>query len=256
MPARATHIKAGSYSRINIFESCPKRAELAYIDKIKENDRPLLPAGKEYPNDRGSRVHDFAENYVRGTKGHEKLIPELKNFEKQINRLRDLYSTGRVMMEDMWLFDNAWIALPEGTERWSPDIWVRIMLDVVVFSPDGKTAIVIDYKTGKRYGNEVKHAEQTQLYALAVLLRFPKVEEVYTELWYTDQDELAKMRFTRKQGMRYLKNWNNKMVKMTTAVVFPVKANMYTCRWCPFQTGIINSKQGTVGTGHCDKNPV
>ena len=251
----ATLIKAGSYSRLKVFSTCPHQAELKYINKIPENERPALPAGKEYPNDRGSRVHDYAEQFVRGTKSFEKLIHELKNFEKELNRLRDLFPTGRVMMEDMWYFNDAWGALPNNTENWSPDIWMRIMLDVVVFSPDGKTAIVIDYKTGKKYGNEVTHAEQTQLYALAVFLRFPNVEEVITELWYTDQDEMSTMEFTRKQGMRFLKNWNNKMIKMTTAVVFPTKANMYNCRWCPYKTGVISAKQNTHGTGDCDKNP-
>ena len=182
-------------------------------------------------------------------------IAERKRAEEHINILKALYPTGRVLMEDMWLFNNAWEPLSPYIERWSKEIWVRIMLDVCVFSPDGKTAIVIDYKTGKRYGNEVKHAEQTQLYALAVLLRFPEVEYIITELWYTDQDEMATMRFTRKQGMRYLKNWNNKMIKMTTAVEFPVKANMYTCNYCPFKTGLIG-KKGPEGTGHCNKNPI
>lgn len=253
MPAAL--IKAGSYSRLKVFSTCPHQAKLKYIDKIPENDRPLLPVGKEYPNDRGSRVHDCAEQFVRGTKGFEKLIPELKNFEKQLHRLRDLFPTGRVMMEDMWYFDNSWTALPNETENWSPDIYMRIMLDVVVFSVDGKTAIVIDYKTGRKYGNEVTHAEQTQLYALAVFLRFPKVEAVIAELWYTDQDEISTMEFTRKQGMRFFKNWNNRMVKMTTTVIFPTKANMYNCRWCAYKTGTISAKQGTTGTGDCDKNP-
>lgn len=249
-------IKAGSYSRLKVFDTCPHQAELKYINKIPENDRPELPAGKEYPNDRGSRVHDYAEHYVRRTAKHATLIPELKNFGTQIDRLRDLFPTGRVMMEDMWYFNNAWIALPANTENWSKDIYMRIMLDVVVFSPDGKTAVVIDYKTGKKYGNEVPHAQQTQLYALAVFLRFPDVEVVITELWYTDQDEITDMEFNRKQGMKFFKSWNAKMDKMTSAVVFPTKANMYNCRWCPYKTGPISQKQGTVGTGDCDKNPV
>jgi len=247
-------IKAGSYSRIQIFESCPHRAKLAYIERVKEPERPPLSNGKEYANDRGSRIHDYAEFFVRGEKGHEKLIPELMNFQKELTHLRSIFKTdtSRLVMEDMWLFDNTWKSIPLTSDY--KDIWLRIKLDVLHLSPCGNEAIVIDYKTGKRWGNEVKHAEQTQFYALTTFLRYPKVKQVIAELWYTDQDEIATMTFTRKQGMRFLENWNNKMLKLTTATSFPVKANMHSCRFCPFKTGSIG-KQGPHGTGHCDRNP-
>lgn len=245
-------ISAGSYSRIQVFESCPKRAELAYVQRIKEPDRPPLPNGKEYPNDRGTRVHDQAEEYVRGQRPD--LVPELLNFEDELTNLRNIFSQdpSRLVMEDMWTFDDTWTPC-------SPDdydsIWLRIKLDVLLFSAQGTKAYVIDYKTGKRYGNEIKHAEQTQLYALATALRYPEVEEIQTELWYTDQDEIAEMHFTREQALKFLKNWNNKMLRMTQAIEFPAKPNMYACRYCPFKEGLIG-KFGPEGTGHCSLNPV
>lgn len=250
-------IKAASYSRIQIFEQCPHRAKLAYVERIPENERPPLPAGKEYANDRGNRVHDYAEFFVRGHEDHQELIPELRNFAPELYQLRALYAAdpSSVIMENMWLFDYAWLPLPTDTDPRSKEIAMRIKLDVCVLLDNGTRAVVIDYKTGKRYGNEVKHGEQTQLYALAVFLRFPDVEFVQTELWYTDQNEIASMQFTRSQGLRYLKNWNNKLMKIVGATEFPKKPSIYTCRFCPYKTGLIG-KQGPEGTGHCDKNPV
>ena len=64
--------------------------------------------------------------------------------------------------------------------------------------------VVIDYKTGKRWGNEVKHAQQTQLYALGTALRYDEIQNVYTELWYLDLDELVSMSMTRSQALTIL----------------------------------------------------
>lgn len=245
-------ITAGSFSRIQVFESCPKRAELAYIQRVPEPERPPLPAGKEYPNDRGTRVHDSAEDFVRGKTN--KLVPELLNFEDELTNLRNIFAQdpSRLVMEDMWTFDDTWTPCDPNDYQ---SIWLRIKLDVCLFSSQGAKAYVIDYKTGKRYGNEIKHAEQTQLYALATAIRYPEVEEIITELWYTDQDEIAEMHFTREQALKFLKNWNNKMLRMTQAIEFPAKPNMYSCRYCPFKEGLIG-KFGPEGTGHCSLNPV
>ena len=68
-------IKAWSYSRLVDFEQCKLRAKLKYIDRIPEPARPLPPGKTEHANDRGTRIHDAAERFVRG--GVE-LIPELK----------------------------------------------------------------------------------------------------------------------------------------------------------------------------------
>ena len=245
-------INAGSFSRIQVYESCPKRAEIAYVQRIPEPERPPLPDGKEYPNDRGTRVHDEAEEFVRGTR--DVLSPELLNFEEELTLLRDIYASdpSRLVMEDMWTFNDTWDVCPPDDYK---QIWMRIKLDVCLFSADRYRAYVIDYKTGKRYGNEIKHAEQTQLYGLATALRYPDVQEIVTELWYTDQDEIAQMEFTREQALRFLKNWNNKMLRMTGATEFPAKPNMYSCRYCPYKEGLIG-KFGPEGTGDCSLNPV
>lgn len=245
-------ITAGSYSRLAVFETCAFRAKLAYVDKIPEPERPALPNGKEYPNDRGTRVHDTAENFVRGK---ESMIAELVAFKSELEKLRALYAANPkdVLMEDLWCYDDAWGCLPADIKPWDERIWMRIKLDVCVFL-DPQTVVVIDYKTGKRFGNEVKHAEQTQLYQLAVFLRFPQVQKVITELWYTDQDELATMTYQRKQGLRFIKNWNNRMDRMTSEVVFDPKPSTWNCRWCPYKEGLLG-KLGPAGTGHCSRNP-
>jgi len=251
-----TLIKAGSYSRLKVFATCPRQAKLKYINKIKEPERPALPKGKEYPNDRGSRVHDYAEHYVANHKDHKALIPEMLNFEEEFALCKALYKqhSDRFFMEKMWLFDDSWSILPAKTEPWDKRIWMRIIIDLCLFNSTGTIAYVVDHKTGRKYGNEVPHGEQTQLYALAVALKFPEVETIITELWYLDQYEVTRIKYTRKQALRFLENWNNKMMRMTTAVNFPAKANAYSCNFCAYKTGTIG-KKGQQGTGDCDLNP-
>ena len=131
-----------------------------------------------------------------------------------------------------------------GTCAWGDkDAWARIKLDAFVRL--SKThAVVIDYKTGKKFGNEIKHAEQTQLYQLAAFLRYPELETIDVELWYTDQDDLTHMKYTRSQGMRFFQNFNQRGIAMTSAEEFPPSPNVFACKWCPY---------GPRGTGDCDK---
>jgi hypothetical protein len=229
-------IKTWSYSRLVDFEQCKLRAKLKYIDRIPEPDREL-PLGKtEHANDRGTRIHEAAERFVRG---EAELIPELKAFSAEFHDLRDKYKQGLVSLEGEWAVNKDWEPV-----AWNDrDAWARIKLDAFVRM--SKThAVVIDYKTGKKFGNEIKHAEQTQLYQLAAFLRYPELELIDVELWYTDQDELTHTRYSRTQGMRFFQNFNQRGIAMTTAVEFPPSPNVFACKWCPY---------GPRGTGDCDK---
>lgn len=229
-------IKAWSYSRLVDFEQCKLRAKLKYIDRIPEPARPLPPGKTEHANDRGTRIHDAAERFVRG--GVE-LIPELKAFGTEFHDLRNKYEHGMVSLEGEWAINKNWEPVAWGDR----DAWARIKLDAFVrLSPTH--AVVIDYKTGKKFGNEIKHAEQTQLYQLAAFLRYPELETIDVELWYTDQDDLTHMKYTRSQGMRFFQNFNQRGIAMTSAEEFPPNPNVFACKWCPY---------GPRGTGDCDK---
>lgn len=206
-------IKAWSYSRLTDFEQCKLRAKLKHIDRIPEPARPLPPGKTEQANDRGTRIHTAAEYFVQG--GVE-LLPELRSFKEEFYSLRDLYSQGKVSLEGEWAVDKEW----EPVAWRSNEAWARIKLDAFVRM--SKThGVVIDYKTGKKFGNEIKHAEQCQLYQLAAFLRYPELEVVDVELWYTDQDDLTHMRYTREQGLRFFRNFDRRGIAITDATEFP-----------------------------------
>lgn len=226
--------KAWSYSRLTIFEQCKLRAKLAYIDRIPEPPRPLPPGKTEHANDRGSRIHEAAELYV---KGGVELVTELQLFQAEFKALRAWYTAGGVSLEGEWAVNRDW--MPVGWN--SQDVWARVKLDAMVMI-EPTHALVIDYKTGKKNGNEIKHGEQAQLYQLATFLRYPELERVTTELWYTDLDDITRMSYTRDQGMRFFPGFDKRGELMTSCEDFKANPNMFSCRWCPY---------GPRGTGHC-----
>lgn len=231
------HIISWSHSSLGNFEKCKLLAKLKHLDRIPEPDRPLRPGQTEHANDRGSRIHDWAENYVNGT--HPAQIPEMRKFAVEFEHLRHLYAKGLVSLEGEWAVDKNW-----EVAEWRTG-WHRSKIDAIVL-PDAYSAIIIDYKSGKRFGNEVKHAEQTQLYALNAVMRYPKIETITTELWYVDTDEIASATFSREQILRTKASWNRRGTIMTTATEFPPNGNVFSCQWC-----LYGKRPDGQGTGDC-----
>lgn len=230
-------IKAWSHSRLGVFEQCKFRTKLSVVDRIPEPPRPLPPGKTEHANDRGTRIHTAAEMFVRG--GVE-LIEELQWFRAEMEELRALFAAGKVSLEGEWGFDREW-----APRAWmSSDTWCRIKCDAVVFLSENE-AVVVDFKSGKRWGNELKHGEQLRLYQLGAFLKYPKLEKITVELWYTDQDELHDQTFTRDQGMRFLEGFAKRGEKLTTETDFAPNPNSFSCKWCPYKP----ERYG--GTGHC-----
>ena len=266
-----------SHSRLGVFESCARRAFLQFEAKIPEPERPL-PLGKtEHANDRGTRIHEGCEGFVR----YAKPLPTEagKYFRAEFDALKNLYEQGRVSLEGEWGMNQAWEPCgwngdwveiddvktiksrkyppvrPAPSELWRTKqrtfiwtpAWLRLKLDAIVHV-SAHEAIAIDFKSGRKFGNELKHAEQLQLYQLVAFLRYPMLETITTELWYLDQDELTSATFTRAQGLRFQRNWDMRGNKVTSAIDFPPNSNHFSCRYCAYglpEHGFEN------GTGHC-----
>lgn len=224
-------IKHWTISRLFDYESCPLKAKLKHVDKIP--DPKPSPAA-----DRGTAIHSLAEGYLKGE--IDPLPKELMKFEDEFVSLRSDGSR-KLMLEEEWGFDKDW--QPCGYR--APEMWGRMKLDICVeVSPT--QGVVIDIKTGKKFGNEIKHGEQTQMYALGAFIRHPEWQELMTELWYVDVDEMLSVKVSRKTAFdRYLKVFDHRVRKMTSATEFPAKPNIVSCKWCPYGD-----------TGHCDQRVV
>ena len=162
-------IQAGSFSRLDVFESCKYRAKLAFVDKEKEPPRAKLPEGGEYPDERGSRIHDECEQFVLG---EGEFTEGMRHFKPEFNKLRQECKDGKVVVENMWCYKDDWTYFSPHV-FWDPDIRFRIKTDATVFTSD-TSALIIDYKTGKRYNNEVKKEHCYFIYITLYILRMRK----------------------------------------------------------------------------------
>jgi len=267
-------IHSWSHSRAGDFQKCKFLAWLKYDQKIPEPPRPLPEGKTEHANDRGTRIHTSCEEFIIG-KSKTLCIEACRHFEAQITLLRILFAEKKVSVEGEWAmnrdwetvpWNGRWIEAPGATPQrtltklpeygtvldvikvgktvytWEPS-WLRLKLDAIVFHSDTH-ATVIDFKSGKKFGNEIKHGEQLQLYQLVSFLRYPKLERVDAELWYLDQNEVTKVSFTRAQGLKFKANFTRIGNEITSCTDFKPNANRFSCKWCGY-----GPWEG--GTGHC-----
>lgn len=229
-------VTSWSHSKLTDFEKCKFLAWLKHDQRIPEPERPLPPGKTEHANDRGSRIHDSCEMYVSGRA--DELTPEAAlHFGPEIDLLRVLYEMGHVSLEGEWGMNREWEVADWKTA------WLRLKLDAAVFLDD--EAVVIDYKTGRKFGNEVKHAEQLQLYALVTALRYPRLKRITAELWYLDQNETTRMVFTREQALRFKSGFHRRGEALTTCSDWKPNPSKFVCKWC--QYGPWNGGQCQVG---------
>ena len=90
------------------------------------------------------------------------------------------------------------------------------------------------HNTGRKYGNEVKHNDQLRIYQLATFQRYPKLQQIFAELWYLDQDEVTSVRFSRAMGLRYQEKLSERGNAILQATAFPATPTVETCKWCQY----------------------
>jgi len=222
-------VASWSFSSLTNFEKCPYSV---YLRSVKKCETP-----SNIYSERGVTVHSGAEDYVQGAT--TELIPELMSFKEEFEALRREYCKGNVTVEEEWAFDQDW-----NKTEWKTG-WLRMKLDAF-FRPTQHYAVVIDYKTGKRFGNEIKHTEQGQLYSVAAFERFPELQRIRTEFWYVDKDDMAPLEYTRKQAYALGPQWHKRGLALTDTKIFVPKPNIFSCKYCPYRSVELE------GTGACE----
>lgn len=224
-------IETWSYSRLKDYEQCPYKAFLKYSEKRPDtSDRTAA--------NRGTMIHDAAEQFVRG---EGPAIDEMKHFMNDFEEVAELYQEGKVEVEQDWGFTQDWT--PTGWH--DDDVWCRMKLDQFIWVDDERTAArARDLKSGKKYGNEISHNQQGQLYTIGSFLRYPTLQAVSCEFLYLDQKAETKKQYTREKAMKLWPRWHERALAMTEATSFPPKPNKINCRFCPYGTN--------KGDGSCE----
>lgn len=226
-------IKAWSWSRYKAYQQCPYKAKLTLLEKRQEPKNAAMQ--------RGADLHDAIAAYLKGAK--KTLSKDLKPLKAVLDPLRAEFKqlmklTAQGMApqaEEQWAFTDRWTETE--WRNWA-DAWVRVVLDVMWWVSETRVR-VRDWKSGKMSEKEVaEYLEQLELYALAVLLRFPHCQEVAPDLYFIDAQaaypvEGEPLVFTRKDVPRLKKAWDLRVKRMLNDTKFAPKPGWY-CPGCYF----------------------
>jgi len=207
-----------SYSSIKTFDQCPKKYfHLKVVQDVKDEGNEA----SRYGND----AHAAAEAYIKdGTP-----IP-------------DTYAVMRPVVEALSKFPgDKHTELRLGIKRtdngfepcgfFDKDVWYRGIVDLLIVK--GKTAYLIDYKTGKN----AKYADMKQLdlMAGAVFIHFPNVVRIKSGLAFVVSNEFPKKDHVRENLNQYLAVFDDQLDQLEAAMdngIWNAKTSPL-CGWCP-----------------------
>lgn len=215
-------VPAWSYSTKGNYDTCPYMLKHRFVYRTKKKEQP-----PDSPLIRGLDLHKKAEEFI---KLDSTLPTEFTGLENYFNRLKiDAYEAGYEAEEPLG-FDNNW-----GPTGWyDKDVWLRTSFDLQI-DMTGDSTHIIDYKTGKKDGNEIKHLLQGQLYAVSAVARNPKIESVLVDFPYLDHDKVTSKLWKRKSLDKVKEAWHDIGIKITSDTELKPTPSKWGCRFCDYE---------------------
>lgn len=212
---------AWSDSYLNVWEKCKLWAFFRYVKRY--------PEVKGAAAGRGVDVHEVLEKVISADRPSVQVPPEVASFTDELHVLHRYARGHYVDLEHKVAIDRQWMRA-----SWK-EAWGRFVYDARVrFSK--KEHLIIDYKTGRKDGNEIKHTHQGQRYMLAEIMTEPDVDLVHVEFWYTDANDLMTTTYTRAQGLKFFKHINEIALKATDPDQdWSPQPSAWACKWCPYR---------------------
>lgn len=204
-----------SYSSIKDFEGCPKRYhEVRILKKFKSQDTDATRYGTE--------AHSAFEHFVRDS---TPLPPAFERYRSFVEPLRAI--TGERFCERKMAITETFAPC----EFFAKDVWFRGIPDLLIVN--GRTARVVDYKTGK----SSRYADTAQLELLAgmVFAYHPEVEVVKGLLLFVVPGDVVKADFKREDFAQIMSKWAGR----ANAVEAALRSGVWNprpsalCRFCP-----------------------
>lgn len=227
---RPGRVTAWSFSTLTTFEKCPYAVWLAKVEKIKQESGPAA--------ERGTEIHDAAEAYIRGNV--DELHPALQvHMQKTCDDLRARFQSHphEFSLEDNWGFTDTW----DETGFFDKDVWARFKLDVF-WRQDATCAQIDDWKSGRKFGNEMKHGDQGMQYAIAAFTKFPELQFIETNFLYLDQppgetgrDNILHKTYNRGTALAFRPRLEQRAFALTRAddaTLKTPKPSVQNCRFC------------------------
>lgn len=221
-------LKAWSYSRWDLHNTCPLRFKYEVIDGRKAAASPAM--------EKGHKVHQELTAYIIAPPGELAVVP--KSAGHATGLVQELRAFSDVVVEQQWGFDRQW----KPTGWFGDETWLRSVLDVAVLYDD-MTAEVIDWKTGKPRGT---HEDQMELFAVSLMAKFIPAVSVTTRLVYTDFPKQEIGEYPRTDFAKLVAKWETKVAPMFTDTAYLPRPND-GCKFCPFSRTNSNGRDCRYG---------
>jgi len=205
-----------SFSSLKEFTQCPKKYYEIRIAKnyiVKETEAMIY----------GTEVHKALEDYVKDGK------PLPKNYER-------FKSTADALLEIPGTkYPEHEMALDEfknPCDFHDENRWVRGIVDLLIV--DGKTAWVVDYKTGS---NKYPDPKQLRLMSLMTFAHFPEVEEIHASLMFIMHNSFTFEDYHRRDLEDSWNKFETPLRRLDYAYENDVWNPIPTplCGWCPVE---------------------
>lgn len=212
-------ITSWSFSRLNEYLSCPFKAKLKFITKLKEPESPAFA--------HGNAIHSNIEQYILGAvdKIGFKLSAQALNI---IDEARSSFRAGIAETEASWNF----------RKNWTETVWndwngcfLRVKIDF--FAKKNGVVEIRDWKTGKYRDFTIEeYKKQLKLYALATFKKYPDVDTVEASLVFVEFDGHVESLGVARSEMHTIEALFMKDVEtMMNDKVFEPKPS-FKCKWC------------------------
>lgn len=199
------------FSKLDTYRTCPRKFKYQFINKLPQPGSPAM--------ERGSKIHDDAEAYLRGW---ITALPEpLIDWQEELDALRE----AKCLPEQAWGFNKNWELLPNWLH---PDTWLRAKSDAHYVQ--GDALVIIDFKTGKY---RVPSTEQIELYAICGSAVYPAVKRVTAEFWFVDADNTYVKQYAAGHLKELRKKYETYFAPIYTDEAWK-PAPSRECKWCHY----------------------
>lgn len=201
-----------SASSLNAFTTCPYK-----FLKEKITKEFTMPPGEAALW--GTRVHKLLENAVNLG---EPIPDPYKDLQALADKVRSL--PGEHLAEYKFAIGKDFKPASSWWHSWS-----RGIADLIVKA--GDTAVIIDYKTGKR-----KPSDQLKLYAGYAFAHFPEIERVQTGFIWIKERKTDRAEYKREELPEIWQTFLPTVAQLQRACEsgeFPKRPNGLCRKWCP-----------------------
>jgi len=206
---------AHSFSAIKLYENCPKRY---YHQRVTKEVQDTGGEASKY----GERIHEFLEQRLVN---NTPLPVEAEKYEVICKTVENMARGGELHAErQLTLTENL-----TPTSWFADDAWLRSILDVLILK--GDTAVVVDWKTGKRRPDFT----QLEMFALQVWKHFPEVVTIKTSFVWLKDMAMDSEEFSREQSDEMWSNLLSRINRIYQSAEhenWPAKPSGL-CRFCP-----------------------